>query len=137
MLALVAAFGALLAWLPPAAEIAPTSSATGLLLEIGRMGITFTLPFLLSFFAIPFEGFVSPFRVLTGWGAAAVLRIAVLGLRLLGRLAITIGRLAISAYDLTIFPALWLEQLFVGLKTGSDPLKGNKRDRASTPADPG
>jgi hypothetical protein len=137
VLLLVAAFGALLAWLPAPAVIATTSSPAGLLLEVGRMGITFILPFLLSFFAIPFEGFVSPFRVLTGWGAAAMLRATVLGLRLLGRLGISIGRLVISAYDLTIFPALWLEHLFLGLKTGSVPLKDKKRDRASTPADSG
>jgi len=141
MLTLLAAIAAVLAWLPVSAGIASTSNGADpigrYVPAIGRMVIGFTLPFVLAFFAIPLEAFMSPFRVLIGWMTAALMCGTGLSLRLIGRLGMSIGRLLISIYDLAIFPALWLENLFIGLKTGADHLKDTKPGNPSVSTDPG
>ena len=76
---------------------------------IGQMIMGFILPFILTFVAIPFESFVSSSRTVLGVLASWFLRTLSFILRLMGNLGFYAGRVIINAYDLIIFPALWLE----------------------------
>jgi hypothetical protein len=76
---------------------------------VGQMIMGFILPFILTFVAIPFESFVSSSRTVLGLIAAWSLRILAFGLRLLGNIGFYCSRIIVNAYDLIIFPALWLE----------------------------
>lgn len=80
---------------------------------IGQMIMGFILPFILTFVAIPFESFVSSSRTVLGLVAAWLLRVLAFILRLLGSLGYYCSRIVVNAYDLIIFPALWLEGIII------------------------
>ncbi|MBI5468606.1 MAG: hypothetical protein HY891_05675 [Deltaproteobacteria bacterium] len=79
----------------------------------GQMVMGFILPFALAFVAIPFESFVHSSRTVLGIAGVGVLRTIALALRVLSGLARATGVFLISAYDVLISPALWVERLVV------------------------
>ena len=95
------------------AGTSPSSVAGSMIPTIGQMVMSFILPFILTFVAIPLESFVASARTILGLAAAWVLRVLAFGLRLVGNLGFYGGRLLVNLYDLIIFPALWLEGLVV------------------------
>ena len=78
---------------------------------VGQMILGFTLPFILTTVALPFESFVSSSRTVFGTLAVWFLRTLSFLLRLAGNLGFYMGRLVVNGYDLIIFPAIWVETL--------------------------
>lgn len=77
----------------------------------GQMVIAFILPFALAFGAIPLQSFIRSSRTVFGLMAAALLRWVAFVLRVLGNAVLHLGRVGVHAYDLLIFPPLWVEAL--------------------------
>lgn len=90
-----------------------SEAATSSIPTIGQMIMGFILPFILTFVAIPFESFISSSRTVLGLVAAWALRVLAFCLRLLGNLGFYCARIVINAYDLIIFPVLWLEGVII------------------------
>lgn len=78
---------------------------------VGQMVMGFILPFALAFVAVPFESFIHSSRTVIGITMAAILRILASIFRLLGNGVLYLGNVLTSAYDLLIFPLLWLEKI--------------------------
>lgn len=119
------------------AGVEPSTVATSNIPTVGQMIMGFILPFILTFVAIPFESFVSSSRTVLGICAAWFLRTTAFGLRLLGNLGFYVVRLIVNAYDLVIFPALWLEGAIVQKTAHSKNKKSpesesQKKDRQQT-----
>jgi hypothetical protein len=91
------------------AGVSPSTVAASVIPTVGQMVMSFILPFILTFVAIPLESFVASARTILGLAAAWTLRILAFVLRFIGNLSYYSGRLVINMYDLIIFPALWLE----------------------------
>ena len=84
---------------------------------VGQMLLGFILPFALTFVAIPLESFIHSSRTVLGMSVAGLLRIVAVILRLIGNIAVYLGKAFISFYDLLIFPLLWVdEKIFAGRK---------------------
>lgn len=77
----------------------------------GQMVMGFILPFALAFVAIPLESFVHSSRTVLGIAGVGALRTIALGLRVLSGFVRGTGVFLISAYDVLISPALWVERL--------------------------
>jgi hypothetical protein len=101
----------------------PAAPGTDWIATIGQMVLGFLLPFALAFTAIPLESFSSAARSVLGGIAAWLLRLLALGLRMAGNLAYYTGRLVVNLFDLTIFPAIWLEEIFLSKKRTSVDLQ--------------
>jgi len=78
---------------------------------IGQMVMGFILPFALTFVAIPLESFVSASRTVGGVIMTAFLRWIAFMFRLLGNIASYLSEFLVNAYDILIFPPLWIERL--------------------------
>lgn len=76
----------------------------------GQMVMGFILPFALAFVAIPLESFVHSSRTVAGIAGVGALRTSALALRLLAGVVRGLGIFMLSAYDLLISPALWIEK---------------------------
>ena len=86
-----------------------------------HMALGFILPFWIALSAIPFASFVATARTLAGSLAEALLRLVAFCLRLLGQAFVSAGKILAAAYDLIIFPTLWLEATLSGLPHKSKP----------------
>jgi len=95
------------------AGMSPSTVAGSVIPTVGQMVMSFILPFILTFVAIPLESFVASARTILGLAAAWMLRILAFALRIIGNLSYYTGRLLINIYDLIIFPALWLEGIVI------------------------
>ena len=91
------------------AGIDPTAVAASSISTIGQMILGFMMPFVLATMAIPLESFIRSSRTVLGMAAVWSLHLLALLLRLTGSLGYYGGRLAVCLFDLTIFPAIWLE----------------------------
>jgi hypothetical protein len=89
---------------------------TSIIPTVGQMVMGFILPFALAFVAIPLESFVTSSRTVLGGLVAWLLRMFAFLLRLLGNVGFYAGRFIVNVYDLAIFPAIWLERVFLGTK---------------------
>ncbi|HET7587149.1 MAG TPA: hypothetical protein VFL45_03590 [Gammaproteobacteria bacterium] len=78
-----------------------------------QMGMSFILPFALTFVAIPLETFIHSVRSVLGIAAAAVLRFLSVTLRVTGNVLHGTANLLINVYDLVIFLPLWIEDLVI------------------------
>ncbi len=78
---------------------------------VGQMIMGFTLPFVLTFVAIPLESFIHSFRTVGGLFLSWVLHVVVVLIRFIANLIYGIGRTLVSAYDLVIFIPLRIEQI--------------------------
>jgi len=76
---------------------------------IGQMVMGFILPFALAFVAIPLESFITSSRTVLGIFGVGFLQTISFLLRLLGTTSYFLGRFVVNAYDLVIFPTIWLE----------------------------
>lgn len=76
-----------------------------------QMGMSFVLPFALTFVAIPLETFIHTLRSVLGIVAATVLRFLAVTLRVTGSVVHGVANLLINVYDLLIFLPLWIEGL--------------------------
>lgn len=76
-----------------------------------QMGMSFILPFALTFVAIPLETFIHSLRSVLGIVAAAILRFLAVTLRVTGNVLHGTANLLVNVYDLTIFLPLWIEGL--------------------------
>jgi hypothetical protein len=94
------------------AGIEPSGGPESLAPVAAHMVMGFILPFWIALGAIPLAAFVSSARAILGNIGAAFLRLTAFSLRLLGQTSVSAGRLLTAAYDLIIFPTLWLEGLF-------------------------
>jgi hypothetical protein len=101
----------------------PAPSSASWIPTVGRMILGFLLPFALAFTAIPLESFSSAARSVLGSIAAWLLRLLALLLRMMGNLAYYTGRLVVNLFDLAIFPAIWLEEIFLSKKRTSCDLQ--------------
>ncbi|GAB6096962.1 hypothetical protein JCM14469_32160 [Desulfatiferula olefinivorans] len=81
---------------------------------LGRMALTFILPFILALTAIPLSAFVLASRTVLGIVVAFAMRLAAFFLTLSGTLIMGIGDLMVRLYDLLIFPPLWVEEILTG-----------------------
>ncbi|MFH1981429.1 MAG: hypothetical protein ABIL58_06280 [Pseudomonadota bacterium] len=95
------------------AGVEPSAVAASNIPTIGQMILGFILPFILTTVAMPFETFISSSRTVIGMTGAWSLRALAFFLRLAGTIGYYTGRLVVNAYDLVIFPALWLEALIL------------------------
>ena len=95
------------------AGMSPNNVAGSVIPTVGQMVMSFILPFILTFVAIPLESFVASARTILGLVASWMLRILAFVLRFIGNLGYYSGRLLINLYDLIIFPALWLEGIVI------------------------
>ena len=93
------------------AGMSPNSVANSMIPTIGQMVMSFILPFILTFVAIPLESFVASSRTILGIVTAWILRTLAFVLQFIGNLGYYTGRLLTNLYDLIIFPALWLEEV--------------------------
>ncbi len=96
------------------AGVEQTDVTTSSIPTIGQMILGFILPFALAFVAIPLEFFISSSRIVLGDTAAGGLRLLAFTLRFVGNIALYLGKLVITVYDLFIFPTLWLEGVLSG-----------------------
>ncbi|MDH5541737.1 MAG: hypothetical protein OEY64_02110 [Nitrospinota bacterium] len=87
---------------------------------VGQMVMGFILPFALMFVAIPLESFIHSSRTVLGVVLAWLLRAFAYLLRLFGNIVKSFADFVMAAYDLFIFPPLWLEDLVKGNKVESD-----------------
>ncbi len=91
-----------------------TGASTSVIPTVGQMIIGFILPFVVAFGAIPLASFISSARTILGYIAAGSLRFFAFLLRLSGNIVVYAGKFIITAYDLVIFPTLWLEGVLTG-----------------------
>lgn len=85
--------------------------------SVGQMVMGFTLPFVLSFVAIPLESFIYSFRTVSGLFGVWLLHLLVVFIRLVANLIYSVGRTLVNAYDLIIFIPLRIEASFQPNKT--------------------
>ena len=78
----------------------------------GQMILGFVLPFALTFVAIPLESFIHSSRTVIGLTLGSLLRTCAFLLRLIGNIINHLGKALIAVYDLSIFPAIWIEEKF-------------------------
>ena len=100
---------------------------------IGQMILGFILPFILTTVAMPFETFISSSRTVLGMTGSWALRALAFMLRLAGNIGYYMGRLVINAYDLVIFPALWLEALILRKPVAAAAVSGTETGRPAKP----
>ncbi|MBN2517085.1 MAG: hypothetical protein JXC33_13765 [Deltaproteobacteria bacterium] len=93
---------------------------------IGQMVMGFILPFALAFVAIPLESFVASSRTVLGIVGAGLLRMISFLLRLFGTISYFLGRFIVNVYDLAIFPAIWLEEVIIGIWNKKDIESGQE-----------
>lgn len=74
--------------------------------SLAQMVLGFILPFLLAWAAIPLEMFVHAGRIVGGLFTAAVLRGTAFGLRFIGNLFDSLGKLLVTFYDALVSPML-------------------------------
>ena len=98
------------------AGVEQNAISTSMLPTVGKMILSFILPFALAFTAIPFESFIFSCRTVLGLVTAGLLRLIAFVLRLLGNVGYYIGRWVVNMYDLIIFPPIWLEGVILGIK---------------------
>ena len=80
--------------------------------------LSFILPFVLAFVAIPLESLLSSGRIVGGTAVVGALRLVRMLLRLLGTVSQGSMRMLTRIYDLVIFLPLWVERMvFQWLKT--------------------
>ena len=96
------------------AGVEQTGATTSVIPTAGQMIIGFILPFWIAFGAIPLASFISSTRTILGYIAVGSLRLLAFLLRLFGNIVVYAGKLIITAYDLVIFPTLWLEGVLTG-----------------------
>ena len=118
------------------AGIEPSAVPRSVVPVAAQMVMGFILPFWIALGAIPLASFLSSSRAIGGSLAEALLRFVAFVFRLLGQASISTGRVLTAAYDLIIFPTLWLESIIGGLprkskhpaqpKNRSDLLKPSK-----------
>ncbi|SDZ99384.1 hypothetical protein [Microbulbifer marinus] len=85
-----------------------------------QMGMGFILPFALTFVAIPLENFIASARTVIGLLTTFFLRVLSVTLRLAGTAALRCGSLLVRVYDIVIFLPLWLEDMVVNWRNGSN-----------------
>lgn len=119
---------ALVQTLTEGSKVDPTSDPTIL---YGQMVLGFILPFTLAVVAIPFESFVHSCRTVVGSIMVYILQFLSYFFRLTGNLTISIGKLLVSIYDLAIFPALWVEDLFKKGRKGYNKENQSKEEEES------
>ena len=78
---------------------------------VGQMIMGFTLPFVLTFVAIPLESFIHSLRTVMGLIGLWMLRTTEWLLRLCGDIMKFMGNALIHMYDFAIFAPLWIENL--------------------------
>ncbi len=83
-----------------------------------QMGMSFILPFALTFVAIPLESFIHSLRTVLGLVGVGLLRALAFALRLLGNISRYTGTLSVNVYDLLIFAPLWLERQWIQRSAG-------------------
>jgi hypothetical protein len=91
-----------------------TENPMGMIPAVAQMIIGFLLPFWIALGAIPLATFLSSTRSILGVMAAGSLRFIFFALRLCGTVTVYAGKLMTTAYDLIIFPTLWLETALTG-----------------------
>ena len=92
-----------------------------------QMAMGFILPFALVFVAIPLETWVHSTRTVLGVLGVITLRAMAYVLRLLGNIALQLGKMTIGIYDLIAFVPLWIERLIRGRGTdGEKPVEAEK-----------
>ena len=96
------------------AGVDQTTTPNSIIPTISQMVLGFILPFALAFVAIPLEFFISSSRTVLGIIIAGILRFIAFILRLMGNIVVYTGKVVITAYDLIIFPTLWLEGALTG-----------------------
>jgi hypothetical protein len=96
------------------AGVEKTEVSTSIIPTAGQTIIGFILPFWIAFGAIPLAAFISSARTVLGIIAAGGLRLLAFCLRLVGNIVVYSGKVIITAYDLVIFPTLWLEGALSG-----------------------
>jgi hypothetical protein len=96
------------------AGIDKSQVSTSLIPTVGQMIIGFILPYWIAFGAIPLAAFISSGRTVLGILAAGSLRLLAFCLRLVGNIVVYCGKVIITAYDLIIFPTLWIESTLSG-----------------------
>ncbi|HEV2213425.1 MAG TPA: hypothetical protein VGS99_08765 [Gammaproteobacteria bacterium] len=74
--------------------------------SLAQMVLGFILPFLLAWAAIPLEMFVHAGRIVGGLFSAAALRGTAFGLRFIGNLFDSLGKLLVTFYDALVSPML-------------------------------
>ena len=84
--------------------------------SLAQMVLGFILPFLLAWAAIPLEMFVHAGRTVGGLLSAAALRFTGFGLRLIGNLFDSLGRLLVTLYDALVSPLLLVERAVKGFR---------------------
>jgi hypothetical protein len=107
------------AFLRGSAEGAAQPAASSWITTAAQMGMSFILPFALTFVAIPLETFIHSLRSVLGIAAAAILRFLAVTLRVTGNVLHGAANLLINVYDVIIFLPLWIEGL-VKNYTGRD-----------------
>ncbi|RDH81467.1 MAG: hypothetical protein DIZ80_15410 [endosymbiont of Galathealinum brachiosum] len=96
--------------------------------SVGQMVMGFTLPFVLTFVAIPLESFIHSFRTVSGLFIVWVLHMLVVIIRFVANVIYGIGRLLMSLYDLIIFIPLKLE---ISVKKSAVDKKEKKEEKIS------
>lgn len=86
---------------------------------VGQMVMGFTLPFVLTFVAIPFESFIHSSRTVLGVVMAGLVRFFAFLLGALGGIAFSLGETLTALYDIPIFVPLKVEGLLRKSKTPS------------------
>ena len=108
---------------------AEQSSDAGSMVSVAaHMAMGFILPFWIALGAIPLASFLSSARTIAGTVAEACLKMLAFFLRLIGHGCVAFGKILAAAYDLIIFPPLWLESVLSGLPQKPKPT-GKGRDR--------
>jgi hypothetical protein len=79
--------------------------------SVGQMVLGFTLPFALTFVAIPLESFIHSSRTVLGATSAALMRTLAATLRIAGDATESLGNAGVHLYDLLIVVPLKVEQL--------------------------
>ena len=86
-----------------------------------QMGLGFVLPFALTFVAIPLESFIHSLRTVLGSSLVAMLRALEWGLRLIGNLIRSFGKIFVHVYDYLIFLPLAIERLVKSKNNSDEP----------------
>ncbi|WP_299948397.1 hypothetical protein [uncultured Microbulbifer sp.] len=92
---------------PALAEVGPSWAIT-----LAQMGLGFLLPLILVFMAIPLEQCIVSGRSVFGMFLVLLLRVLSQCIRLLAKVSLHCGILCNRAYDLVIFPLLWLQGFY-------------------------
>ena len=109
------------------AGVEPTVVSGSIVPAFAQMVMGFILPFWIALGAIPLASFLSSSRAIVGAVGATFLRLTAFGLRFLGQVIVSSGRIVVAVYDLIIFPTLWLETVVGGLPHKSKPAAAEKQ----------